>query len=116
VICRVQNVKQDGKYPIVVVGKTLLTPGHPVLIDSVWKRSKDVSLEGLMNVSEVFNFVVESRSSLFVDGLEVSTLGQFCSGVDQIGSHYGSELVVDELKMDPNWPDVVAYSRSIKGN
>jgi len=109
VCAKVRNLKLDGKNEMVRIGKALLTPGHPVKFGmDVWKRAKDFPERVFisMDINEVFNFVIESRSSIFVDGLEVSTLGQFCYGIDEQGSFFGSELVVEELMKYDTWPDV----------
>jgi hypothetical protein len=62
--------------------------------------------EVFVDISETYNFCLASRSSLLVNGLEVSTLGQFCAGVDDENSFFGTEAVVDELRERPDFPAV----------
>lgn len=73
---------------VVRVNDTWMTPGHPAFLNNNWQLPSNLisfikhsQSEFHMEVEEVFNFVLESRSSLIVNGLEVSTLGQFCFGM-----------------------------------
>jgi hypothetical protein len=74
----------------------------------------------------LFNFVTASRGPLLVSGppprgcspaadacdpagfVVCSTLGQFCPGVDQPASFFGSERVVRALQCNEEWPFVTA--------
>lgn len=62
-----------------------------------WVRPIDHYPVNLRYVTALYNFVLESRSSLIVDGIEVCTLGQFCEGIDDMDSFFGSERVVQEI-------------------
>jgi len=79
----------------------IVTAGHPIFTSSGWIRASQCphSSRGVFpEVSAVYNFVLDSRSSLFVNGTQVSTLGQFCIGIDDENSYFGSERVVQYLK------------------
>jgi hypothetical protein len=120
-----------------------LTPGHPVLMqrgvegmesgDGLWCRAADVSFASCVTQScSVYNFVLASSSSLIVNDIAVSTLGQFCRGVDDVNntventclldgnsvesstlpSFFGSERVVDYLRSLPTWPRVTLLQSS----
>lgn len=102
------------------VGSTWLTPGHPVRIckssflnqneeneSKMWVRPVEIVKPVALEIDYVYNFVVENRSSLFVNGLEVCTLGQFCEGIDEITpsnphNFFGSEEVVQSLERSGN--------------
>jgi hypothetical protein len=85
---------------VTCVGSTWLTDGHPVCLDSfgmrVWQRPSELAPIFHMKTDTLYNFVVEGRSSIFVNDLEVCTLGQFCPGLDAVDSYFGSELVVQD--------------------
>lgn len=57
-----------------------------------------------MNV--VYNFAVSNRSSLFVNNYEVCTLGQFCEGIDDENSYFGSERVIEYLSTQKSYPNI----------
>lgn len=57
-------------------------------------------------VSEVYNFAVENRSSLFVNEIEVCSLGQFCDGIDDENSFFGSERVINFLSSQKSFPTI----------
>lgn len=68
-------------FSFVKVGEAIVTPNHPVrLVNSqqrrVWVRPQQIAAPFVLpECEEVYNFVLESRTSLFVNGTEVSTLG-----------------------------------------
>jgi hypothetical protein len=84
------------------IGSTWLPAGHPVRQDSfgkrVWRRPSSLATTCFIIIESLYNFVVESRSSIFVNNLEISTLGQLCPGLDDVSDeiYLGSELVVQE--------------------
>lgn len=51
--------------------------GHPVfdIKNQIWKRAEELHDPILMDVSEVYNFVLNTRSSVFINGSQASTLG-----------------------------------------
>lgn len=68
-------------FSFVKVGDAIITPNHPVRLNSqqrpVWWRPQQIAAPFVLpECEEVYNFVLESRNSLFVSGLEVSTLGR----------------------------------------
>lgn len=103
---------RSATLPMVAVGSLLITPLHPIRVAAAsqsakeWVRPKDIAPTVELEVPEVFNFVVENRGSLFVNNIEVCTLGQFCSGIDSADSYFGSERVVTYLQTHDSWPIV----------
>lgn len=106
---RVEAVTVDfvrGYCEMVRVGMTWVTSGHPVCVDSFgkreWKRPHEIATPVANKIDAVYNFILESRSSIFVNELEICTLGQFCPGIDVAGeTYYGSEsVVIDSLHVD----------------
>jgi hypothetical protein len=85
------------------VGLAFLTAGHPVCQRTesgqrVWRRPSECGTHSFCAVDYVYNFVVETRSSMFINDLEVCTLGQFCPGIDNDtdDNYFGSERVVED--------------------
>jgi hypothetical protein len=98
----------SAPFEFVCIGQTWVTPEHPIRIEGHWRRPNELGEKvAIAEENAVYNFVLSNRSSLFVNGLEVATLGQFCEGIDDLGSFFGSERVVHHLQMDPQWPNVV---------
>jgi hypothetical protein len=76
------NHGQKDLFSFVQVGAAVVTPNHPVHVrlpgveTAVWRRPRDLGQPFVLpECTQVYNFVLESRSSLFVNGQEVSTLG-----------------------------------------
>lgn len=100
------------------IGAAIVTAGHPVRVQDRWQRAGDLVAqwqehggelecrELVMDIAETYNFSLNTRSSLIVNGLEVCTLGQFCDGIDDGDSFFGSEAVVNELKGRIDYPNV----------
>lgn len=100
--------KERGSFEFAEVNGAWVTPDHPVYVNLRWIRPRDFfSVIEIEEEMEVYNFILSSRSSLFVNEVEVCSLGQFCEGVDDMSSFFGSERVVDHLKNDPFWPNII---------
>jgi hypothetical protein len=85
----------------------LITPLHPMKINNHWCVPMNLTKKFIRNDSNyVYNFIVENRSSIFVNGYEVCTLGQYCEGIDKEDSYFGSERVVDYLQSQNSWPKI----------
>jgi hypothetical protein len=100
---------------VVNVNSLLITPKHPIRSSTFdvhdasgkeWILPKEIAPVESLHCCELFNFVVENRGSLFVNNVEVCTLGQFCAGIDGEDSYFGSERVVTYLKAQRSWPFV----------
>jgi hypothetical protein len=105
----VPGASNAAPFSFVCVGRTWLTPSHPIRIDAKWlqpiEKGEAVEIEEEM---EVFNFVLANRSSLFVNDLEVCTLGQFCDGIDKEDSFFGTERVVRHMQSNSAWPNIIS--------
>jgi hypothetical protein len=110
--------------PMARVHDTWLTAGHPVRVRRSefiaggggesscngemlncalsWHRPSDLVEPVPLFVDYLYNFVLDTRSSVLVNGLEVSTLGQFCEGIDNEDSFFGSERVVETVLSPQN--------------
>jgi hypothetical protein len=105
--------REKSAFDFVRVGSTVLTKGHPILIEEgnvkKWRRPEELagSIQFSDHVREVYNFVTVDRQSLVVnDGVIVATLGQFCDGVDTEDSFFGTDRVIRYLESQSDWPDV----------
>jgi len=94
-------------HSIVRIGTLCITTRHPVSWkNGKWRRPIELGQCEMVFVEKLYNFVVEGRGSVIIDGVQVSTLGQFVPGIDNENSYYGSERCVDELKKHYQWPDM----------
>lgn len=120
IVSIVKNRCRNGFTKFIRIDDSILTPGHPVKLNGKWMRPEELLASSLTNnvkevkmkVDEVYNFVVEKRSSLYLNKIEVSTLGQFCEGIDEENSYFGSERVIDYLKSQKSYPHITLYSNS----
>jgi hypothetical protein len=91
-----------------------ITKHHPIRIDGcsdfIYPLTLIESKQGSLVSSfdgDLVNFVTEPRAAIVVEGVVVSTPGFFCHGIDDQTSFFGSEQIVNHLKMHPLWPDIV---------
>lgn len=119
IICVVKNCSRNGFNKFIQIGEAILTPNHPVKLNQKWIRPEElVNMPSMadnvkklnMNINEVYNFIVDKRSSIYLNDTEVSTLGQFCEGIDDENTYFGSERVVDYLKSLQLYPNITLYS------
>lgn len=102
-------------------GKHLLTSTHPIRLRGAknWIMPRDAFPVKDIWIDVLYNFVVDTRSSIFINGIEVASVGQCCEGIDpEDGSSPFGERMVDTLKKDPCFPNVViessnSYFRSV---
>jgi hypothetical protein len=113
VLARSVDCRRDARMAafefVCVNGQTWVTPEHPIRLDGHWRRPHALGacIVALAEESAVYNFVLVNRSSLFVNGVEVATLGQYCEGIDSVDSFFGSERVVRHLQSNASWPNVI---------
>lgn len=105
----VHQKKDENPFEMIQIGELILTKGHPVFLDNCWKRPEAIGVpySASETITQVYNFILAgSRSSIFINGFEVATLGQFCLGVDTEDTYFGSERVVNHLQTRADWPEV----------
>jgi len=100
--------------------RCLVTPGHPVRApDDCWVKPRSILPTTRVTLPRLYNFVLVQRGSLFLRTLhssqtdtqagacvEVSTVGQYCDGLDTPQSFFGSERAVLALESRQDWPNV----------
>ena len=104
-----------AKRVVCIGGGLIISPMHRVQCDGVWMAASDFpDAEPQVSATALHNFVVRGRRSLLVDGLVVSTLGQFCPGAHDFvwPTHalWASERLVELLKRHPQWPRLILES------
>ena len=80
----------------------MLTKGHPVRIDGVWRKPEDVGIPTPNPSNMVWNFVLESNHILLVNGMECCTLGHGFQE-DGVRDEYWGSRVLDDLSRMPGW-------------
>jgi len=107
VICVVKTHCKNGKANLVELdGGLLITPWHPVRINSVWSFPSDLEKVSERYCPAVYSFVLESEHIMIINGIECVTLGHnFKEPVVQ-HSYFGTEQVILDLQnMDDGWDD-----------
>lgn len=86
---------------------TMVTMGHPIFDSHKgWIRPEKKYPLASVSAGAVYNFIVSNRGSILVNGHISSTLGQFCKNIDDENTFFGSERVVNRLKLSSKWPVV----------
>ena len=83
-------------------GGCVLTKGHPVRIDGVWRKPEDVGIPTPNPSDHVWNFVLESNHILLVNGMECCTLGHGFQEEGVVHEYWGGR-VLDDLSKISGW-------------
>ena len=84
-------------------GDMYITPHHPVYVNSQWSFPVDLGLAQNMPCDAVYSFLTESRDSIIVEGIIFATFAHGLEGPVIGHPFYGTEKVVEDLKMLPGW-------------
>ena len=86
------------------VGNTTLTPYHPIRKeDGTWVLPKDLVEEIALPISTIYNLVLSSGHIIDVDGNKCCTLAHGLQGPVIEHPFFGTEAVIDDLKLCPGW-------------
>jgi len=94
----------NDTHPMVYIDNLCITTRHPIFWNGKWQRPLQLAAVKMVHVDHLFNFVVEGRGCITVEGFQCSSLGQFLPGIDDADTFLGSERVIESLKMHPQWP------------
>ncbi len=98
---------------LVQIGDLLISKMHYVFHHNKWVRPEDYPQAiKVHRASELHNFIVDTRESIVVNGIVMSSIGTFCPGVHDLhkkSNHalWASEHIVNVFKQHPMWPVVV---------
>jgi len=100
--CVVKTHCQHEKTQLVQLeGGLLITPYHPVKIDSRWCFPCDISRPVEMYCPAVFSFVLDTDHIMIINGVECITLGH---GFDAVRHPYfGTDCVLKDLNKMSGW-------------
>ena len=80
-----------------------ISPLHPILYNNKWIHPKDIEKPILTECEYVYSFLLKNRKNIIVNDIRCSTLAHGILG-DVIGHDYfGTEKVVNDLKVLPGW-------------
>ena len=81
-----------------------LTPWHPIKIEGAWKFPSKLKRGKMEYCDVIYNLVLDNNHSVFINGLEVVTLGHGLKD-NLIVEHeyFGTEKVVNDLKKFKGW-------------
>ena len=101
--CLVIYETQDESAVMTQVGNLLITPWHPIRINDQWVFPRVNYPTSTMRTSHVYNLVLESGHTVFVDGIECCTLAH--NFVEPVVQHdyFGTDRVVEDLKQMRGW-------------
>ena len=93
-------------------GQLTISYAHRVMVHGQWVKpaaapgaERDDSFYGAL-----YNFVLDGRQSFVVEGMVVSSVGQFCEGAHDMAKSthrlWASDRIVRVLRTHPMWPDI----------
>jgi len=81
------------------------TPGHPFYVDGAWRKASTLDPPRLRPCNFLYNFVLSHGHIIRINGIHSVTLGH---GLEEDGladDFWGTQRVVDELRMDRGWSE-----------
>ncbi|UJR34619.1 hypothetical protein I4U23_027396 [Adineta vaga] len=75
----------------------VITPWHPIRINSIWKFPNDIEKLSIVECKEVYNFVLDSGHIVFINGIQCVTLAHGFKGDVIEHPYYGTEKVLKDL-------------------
>jgi len=81
-------------------GGLKITPYHPIKINNIWKFPIDIVGAKNINCNKVYNFVLNTRRSIIVNNVECCTLAHNMVGNVIEHDFFGTDKIIDNLKMD----------------
>jgi len=108
--CTVKSVIQSSQFCSIGDG-CLVTPSHPVFLNGSWVRPKSISSISRISVNFVYNFLLESGHTVFINGIECITLGHDAQvhDYDLPSKIQGTNVYVNYLRQLPDYPNIVKY-------
>mmetsp|Transcript_12835 Transcript_12835/g.32005 ORF Transcript_12835/g.32005 Transcript_12835/m.32005 type:complete len:746 (+) Transcript_12835:62-2299(+) len=101
VSCVVATICPQGA-PLVTLGKLLITPYHPVFVDSEWRFPVDIA-PVTSSTTAIFSVVLDGSAILEIEGVQCASLGHGVSGPVIGHEYWGTQKVVDDLKQMAGW-------------
>lgn len=84
----------------------LLTPWHPVRIQKEWVFPSSLTAITTRECEAVYNFILDSHHSMFIESTEAVTLGHNFKDNDVIKHPYfGSQAIIQDLQTFQGWED-----------
>jgi hypothetical protein len=80
-----------------------ITPWHPVLHNGSWKFPAHIGDSHLIRCPIVYNLVLDSLHIVTVNGVDAICLGHNYEEGILKHEYFGSQRVVNDLKMFPGW-------------
>jgi len=84
-------------------GGLLITPWHPVRIDNIWQFPCYLGTTTERNCTAVYNFVLETKHIMIINGIECVTLGHHFEGEVVQHSYFGTNRVIYDLQKLDGW-------------
>ena len=113
------KINQNGKQPVAILGDGLrVTLSHPVRIKDEWVYPQQVVTNlDKSPKDELYCFVMNPPLSALINGIECATWGHGLQDDVVKHSYYGTQEVVEDLKMLPGWSSgLVEVQTSVKNH
>lgn len=118
ILCVVKTHCEDGVAPMVTLeGGARLTPYHPVLIEGIWRFPADLNKIRLESCRAVYNFVLDSASSISVNNVPCIVLGHGIEDGAARHPYYSSIRAVQDIEKRSGFKDglvVLATSSALR--
>jgi len=103
VSCVIKTNCDTHRAQLVEINKLLITPWHPVRINNQWKFPYHLGPTTERNCSAVYNFVLETKHIMIINGIECVTLGHGFEGDVIQHSYFGTQRVINDLQKLNGW-------------
>jgi hypothetical protein len=105
--CVVRTTCPGSKALLVQVGSLKITPYHPIIHEGLWAFPIHIAdnVVDVMKCPFLYTFVIRNRGSVVVDDHIFSTLGHGLSGDVIEHEFFGTDNVIQDLKIIPGYEE-----------
>jgi len=101
--CVVKTTCPNKKALLVQVGDLKITPYHPIISNGSWEFPIHIGEPYIMKCPYLYSFVIRNRGSVVINDHIFSTLGHGLTGNVIEHEFFGTDKVVQDLKMFPGY-------------
>jgi Mg-chelatase subunit ChlD len=101
--CVIKSLVPSGTISMCNINNMLITPWHPIIYDNKWVFPCYITTPENIKLDCVYNIVLESNHIVWINSIQVVTLGHSFTNDIVAHPYYGSQLVINDLSEMAGW-------------
>ncbi len=103
VLCVVKSKVPMQEISMCMINNLAVTPWHPLFHNDQWVFPINLAPEEDVSLDYIYNVVLESGNTIWVNGLALATLGHNLNEPIVAHPYYGTSKIIDDLKQMNGW-------------